>query len=113
MVWMYRHSIGHLYHNTMLVDTDGYAGSGPGKHNHDMQYVRDIGPIPVGEYEIGSPFRHAHTGPYSMRLTPINGTNTHGRAGFMIHGDSLSAPGTASNGCIVLNPRVRERKFSR
>ncbi|MCC8400846.1 DUF2778 domain-containing protein [Paraburkholderia sp. MMS20-SJTN17] len=93
----------------MLVYTGGYSGRGKGKDNHDMQYVRDIGPIPVGEYTIGAPFRHDHTGPYSMRLTPINGTNTHGRAGFMIHGDSIKEPGNASNGCIVLDPTIRMR----
>src|ERR1035438_5538324 len=35
-------------------------------------------------------------------LTPESGTNTFGREGFLIHGDSVQNPGTASHGCIIL-----------
>ncbi|MCC8392992.1 DUF2778 domain-containing protein [Paraburkholderia sp. MMS20-SJTR3] len=109
MPWVFGHTSKKLYFNGTFVDARGYSGNGEGKDQHHLQHVRDKGPIPVGEYEIGAPFRHAHTGPYTMRLTPINGTNTFGRSGFMIHGDSRSDPGNASKGCIVLAPLVREK----
>ncbi|MCC8392702.1 DUF2778 domain-containing protein [Paraburkholderia sp. MMS20-SJTR3] len=109
MAWIYGHTSKKLYYNDTLIDQRGYSGNGDGLNNHSMQHVRDVGPIPVGEYEIGAPFRHAHTGPYSMRLTPISGTHTFGRSGFMIHGDSRSDPGNASKGCLVLAGRIREK----
>ncbi len=31
-----------------------------------------------------------------------------GRSGFLIHGDSVSHPGEASEGCIILDRNVRE-----
>jgi hypothetical protein len=31
------------------------------------------------------------------------------REGFLIHGDSKKAPGTASNGCIILAPWYRQQ----
>jgi hypothetical protein len=36
------------------------------------------------------------------------GTYTYGRDGFMIHGDSIANPGTASEGCIVLRRNERQ-----
>jgi len=32
-----------------------------------------------------------------------------GRSAFLIHGDSIAAPGTASHGCIILARPDRER----
>jgi hypothetical protein len=40
---------------------------------------------------------------------PYSGTNTLGRGGFLIHGDSVRAPGTASQGCIIMDPATRQR----
>ena len=84
---------------------DGYSGFAEGKNNPAMQDVHNVGPIPQGTYEIGEPFDTETHGPYVLRLMPTGPTNTFGRAGFLIHGDSVKAPGTASEGCIVL-PRV-------
>ncbi|MCC8392658.1 DUF2778 domain-containing protein [Paraburkholderia sp. MMS20-SJTR3] len=84
-------------------------GATPGKNLHSMQYVRDKGPIPVGRYEIGAPFKHSHTGPFSMRLNPVAGTSLGGRSGFMIHGDSERDPGNASKGCIVVEKKTRKK----
>jgi hypothetical protein len=44
-----------------------------------------------------------------MALLPCDGTDTLGRAGFLIHGDSVKAPGTASHGCIILPRAIRDR----
>jgi hypothetical protein len=41
-------------------------------------------------------------------LTP-DGHEAHGRTEFLIHGDSVDAPGTASEGCIILSPAIRKK----
>jgi len=108
MAWIYQQSTGQLSHNGRLVAT-GYAGKDEGKNIPDMQDRVDIGPLPRGNYTITNPFHHPHTGPYSMRLQPSHGNVMYGRAGFLIHGDSIESPGEASNGCIVMPPDVRRR----
>lgn len=87
----------------------GYSGLGPGKDNYDMVNVPDVGPIPPGVYTIGKPFDSDTHGPFVMQLTPSADTNTYGRAGFLIHGDSKEYPGAASHGCIVASRPVRMR----
>jgi hypothetical protein len=81
---------------------EGYAGCGSGKNNPEAEDVHNVGPIPVGAYEIqGPPFTHAEAGPHTLRLEPMSATDTFGRAGFLIHGDT-NPPGRASKGCPVL-----------
>ncbi|MGF6917085.1 tlde1 domain-containing protein [Paraburkholderia sp. 40] len=109
MVWIYKHESHLLYHNDKLVTNKGYSGKGEHKNRHSSQYVRDWGPIPVGLYEITAPFPHPKTGPFSMRLNPVCGTCLGERSAFMIHGDSQTDPGNASNGCIVLHLPYRKQ----
>lgn len=52
-------------------------------------------------HSIGVAFTHPKAGPMTMRLTPMKGTDTFGRDGFLIHGDKMSVNHTASNGCII------------
>jgi hypothetical protein len=42
-----------------------------------------------------------------MPLTPDPANDMCGRAGFFIHGDNITAPGTASDGCIILSRTTR------
>jgi hypothetical protein len=42
-----------------------------------------------------------------MRLTPDPTNEMFGRSAFLIHGDSIKAPGTASEGCIIQSNPVR------
>lgn len=108
-MWTYRQSTGELLHNGQHVAT-GYSGYGPGKNNPTMEGIRGVGPIPRGRWIIsGTPADTQAHGPYVLRLVPAHGTNTHGRDGFLMHGDSLSGPGTASQGCIITSRNVRER----
>jgi Protein of unknown function (DUF2778) len=41
-------------------------------------------------------------------LTPDPSNDMCGRSGFLIHGDSVSHPGDASDGCIILSRAERE-----
>ena len=85
----------------------GYSGTGPGRDNPDMQDVPNVGPIPQGTYDVGQGHYSSTTGPMTMNLTPINGTNTYGRDLFRIHGDNASHD--ASHGCPIAPPNVRQQ----
>jgi RHS repeat-associated protein len=93
----------------------GYSGHGPGLNNPGQQgtkYYPGVpgsygGPIPVGNYGIGSPT--TLIGPTTIPLTPLPGTNTFGRNGFFIHGDNSAQNNSASEGCIVLPPGTRKK----
>lgn len=91
-----------------LLYFPGYSGHREGKNNPAMQSIHDVGPIPVGQYLIGTFFDDPTKGPIVAHLTPLPGTNTYGRTGFMIHGDSILHPGTASLGCIIQSRLARE-----
>jgi RHS repeat-associated protein len=84
----------------------GYSGQGNGLNNPSEQYTPNTGPIPQGSYTI-EPQKDNVTGaghklPGSMRLDPTADNDTHGRAGFLIHGDNPRGDHSASNGCIIL-----------
>ncbi|MFZ5503511.1 MAG: tlde1 domain-containing protein [Pseudomonadota bacterium] len=98
--------------NSTVLGT-GYSGHGEGVNNPDMQNVEGVGPIPQGRYEIG-PQQDNITGegtrlPGSMRLTPLEGTDTFGRDGFIIHGDNARGDQSASKGCPILNRNIRDQ----
>lgn len=88
-------------------DGDGVVEPGEGKNDPSKQTERGIGPVPVGDYVIGRPFNHPTIGEFVMRLEPMDGTETFGRSGFLIHGGNPK--GGSSQGCIVLPRLVRER----
>jgi hypothetical protein len=106
MPWQYNQSTGRLQRNGLNLGT-GYSGRGAGRNNPVMENIQNIGPIPRGRYRIGPQYIHPTNGPVTMALTPI-GHNAYGRTYFLIHGDSISNPGNASEGCIVLNRPTRE-----
>lgn len=100
--WTYSQSTGIFTGGQPAQVFRCYSGHGEGKNNPAMQEVPDIGPIPVGTYTIGPLHHSAKVGPLAMCLTPAEGTNTFGRADFLIHGDAIAAPGEASHGCIIM-----------
>jgi hypothetical protein len=105
---------GHLYfhdHDGDLDIGEAWAGNNAGKNNPDMCAIRDIGPLPVGWYEIGEPFTHPHTGHFSMRLTPHEDNKMFGRDGFLMHGPDRNPEqrGEESRGCVVTRRDNRER----
>ena len=115
-MWKYFIKSGKLYNHKEKHVGTGYSGwddgdgvpePGEGKNDPSKVSVRSVGPLPPGKWNIGPPFFHTTAGPYTMRLLPQKGTETHGRSGFLIHGDSGKDPGTASHGCIVLRRELR------
>ena len=105
-MWTYDQSTGALSRDGAPIG-DGYSGFESGKNNPEMQNVHDVGPIPQGRYEIGPPHDTTTHGPHVLPLTPLDGTDTFGRDGFLIHGDSIAHPGAASHGCIILSRDLR------
>lgn len=102
--WMYSQASGELTHDGTFEGT-GYSGTGPGRNNPIMQAVENVGPIPQGTYQIGPSYDDPHLGPCVMHLDPINGTDTHGRSAFRIHGNNID--NDASHGCVILGPAIR------
>jgi hypothetical protein len=107
-MWAYRQSTGEMFLNLDLL-AKGYSGYGDMKNDPSKQEVPNQGPIPRGKWKIVA--LHTVTdkvGPFVLELSPEPGTETFGRFGFLIHGDSISKPGTASHGCIILPRAARE-----
>ena len=86
---------------------DGYSGLLECKNRASACTVKGRGPIPPGHYQIGIAFTSVESGPICMPLAPEEGTETFGRGGFEMHGDSREHPGQASHGCIILPPWAR------
>lgn len=106
MTYRYSQSTGEFTLDGKRLAT-GYSGAGIGKNDPDRQHERQVGPIPRGLWGIGPAHDTLSHGPVVMALSPAPGTETFGRSAFLIHGDSRSAPGTASLGCIILPLAIR------
>lgn len=110
--WTYAQRTGDLQQDGKQVSA-GYSGANEGKNNPAMEDVPDVGPIPRGDWTIsGPPADSKDHGPYVLRLTPAASTETYGRSGFLMHGDSKEHPGGASHGCIVLPRTAREEVWT-
>ncbi|MHB1571984.1 MAG: RHS repeat-associated core domain-containing protein, partial [Solirubrobacteraceae bacterium] len=114
LYWQYSQSTGTLVHisdqtgKTTATYYGSYSGFGKGLNNPNMESVRNMGPIPQGDWSIGPPHSDGHLGPFVMNLSPMPGTNTFGRTLFRWHGNLKSGPPfRASHGCIVSSPWVR------
>ena len=107
MTWRYSQASGEIEHGGDVAV--GYSGAGSCKNDPYQQDIHNQGPIPRGLYTIGPPHDTPTHGPYVLALTPDPANDMCGRSGFLIHGDSAKAPGTASQGCIILARAVRER----
>jgi hypothetical protein len=107
-MWVWDQSAGTLMNRRGELVGRGYAGHEWGRNNPEAQAAVGLGPVPRGRWKIGPPRLSETTGPYTLDLWPEPGTDTCGRTAFRIHGDSLTHPGQASHGCIILPPSVRE-----
>lgn len=106
-MWTYQQSTGNLTNAAGQLVGTGYSGSPAGKNDPTQQCLPDVGPIPRGNYSIGTPEDTMAHGPYAMPLTPDPTNSMCGRSGFLIHGDSIEHPGAASEGCIILARNFR------
>lgn len=108
-MWTYYQSTGVLDRDDVTIGV-GYSGAeGSGKNNPAMESVPCVGPIPRGTYSIGEPFDSATHGPFAMSLIPDPANEMFGRSGFLLHGDSINAPGTASEGCVIMSRDTRTK----
>lgn len=108
MPWIYHQTTGKIFHDDRVLTAVGYAGQGMWKNNPGGEMLQGKGPLPRGTYRIDNHFtNHPAAGMHVLRLTPATVNQMFGRSGFLIHGDSIAAPGTASDGCIVLPFAVR------
>ena len=108
-MWTYNSANGSLSRNGILVGT-GYSGYGSGVNNPALEDMHNVGPIPRGSWSISHFFDDpGGKGPMVARLSPDDGTDTKGRGGFMIHGDTAAHDETASHGCIILSRSLREQ----
>lgn len=100
---------GNLFAPDGTLAGTGYSGHSEGVNNGALEAVHDVGPIPKGLWRIGPFFDDpGGKGPVVCHLTPLSGTDAHGRSGFMVHGDNAAANHTASEGCIVIPRPLRE-----
>ena len=109
MSWTYEIPSGRLLDPTGTLVGKGYSGQPPRTNDATAVGIRNVGPIPPGLWQAVEmiPETRAH-GPFAIRLEPYAETDTLGRSGFMMHGDSSSHPGYASDGCIIMARLVRE-----
>jgi hypothetical protein len=107
MAWTFESPTGRYFDPLGAHISTGYSGHGVGVDNLADEAIPNEGPIPEGSYHMGEPYTDPESGPLTMRLTPLPGTNTFGRAGFKIHGDSIPHPGQASLGCAVADHPTR------
>lgn len=105
----YSQATGILTHDGAEIG-QGYSGHDAGKDNPALQDVHNVGPLPQGLWSIGAPEDRTGTlGPFVMPLSPVAGTETFGRSGFFIHGDSSAHPLEASHGCLIFSRGIREQ----
>lgn len=106
-MWTYKQSTGEISIDGAAIGV-GYSGQPECKNNPDAEHLVNRGPIPRGRYRIGDLVTVKGKGPVCIDLNPLPGQDLHGRGGFLIHGDSIKSPGTASHGCIILPRKIRE-----
>lgn len=109
MSWTYEITTGKIFNDQGELIGLGYSGAPDHKNDATAQSLRDQGPIPEGSYRIMPPQDTMTHGPYVLPLEPDSRNLMWGRSGFLIHGDSIVSPGTASEGCIIQSKNVREQ----
>lgn len=104
-MWTFKISNGTLYHDGVVIGS-AYSGAPGDVDNPADENVADHGPIPEGWYTIGT--EQETPTPVALPLTPDSTNTEYGRSDFLIHGDSIKQPGTASHGCIITARAIRE-----
>jgi hypothetical protein len=105
--WRYEQSTGALINAAGEVIGEGYSGAPTARNDPAQQAIMGIGPIPRGLWYMAAMMLESEHGPYAIVLLPRAGTITFGRTGFLMHGDNIHLPGTASHGCIIQDHPAR------
>lgn len=108
-MWIYFQKTGAVHYSgdpVMAPRFIGYSGVKPYQNDPESQCFHDLGPIPRGLYKMTGVKQEPTK--FSIILTPNIANDMCGRANFLIHGDSASHGGWASQGCIVLKLAERE-----
>lgn len=104
MSWEYSQGSGVLTYSGTFVWV-GYSGNVLTVNDSAFESDPYQGPIPKGRYRMRL---HVSSGraPPVFKLTP-EGHNAYGRTDFLIHGDNQLQNFSASEGCIILPPKIR------
>lgn len=106
MTWEYDVAT-HKFTRNGETYTADYAGATGFKNDSSQECVSGKGPLPRGTYTIGSPHNSAHTGKYTLNLTP-NQSNAALLSVFTAQARST----LWTHRKVVLSPRlVSERAF--
>ena len=109
MSWTYKVASGVLLDANGRAVATGYSGNGGSMNNPAAENVQGHGPIPEGQWMIGSFFDDpGGKGPIVAHLIPEDVPELGDRSGFMIHGDNAQLNHTASDGCIILPRFARQ-----
>lgn len=108
MPWIYEQASGTLTAPGGTPAFLGYSGKGVCKNDPAAQMVKNQGPIPQGSYRTLAAITHPTLGRLAIHLEPDPANEMFGRTAFLIHGDSIRAPGSASEGCIIMAREARE-----
>jgi hypothetical protein len=105
--------IGHADGQYELVGR-GYAGHLEGLNNPALQHVRNVGPLPAGDYLAHLGKTHQRLGRLAIYLEPLPETEMYGRSGFWCHGNKavdLDGNGVfddVSLGCPIAELETRD-----
>lgn len=108
----YEISTGRLLDPSGTLLASCYSGAPADKNKPEFESVKNCGPIPEGVYTLADveDVNGGPHGPYVIRLDPAPTNKMYGRSGFLMHADSVSHPGAASEGCIVVLGGLAQRQ---
>lgn len=107
MKWIWKQAAGELWRDGEMI-AKGYSGASGHINETASEGIRNKGPIPRGLWRMFFVYvKHQRLGPLAIALRP-EGHTALGRSDFMVHGDSVFKPGTASQGCIILPAFARK-----
>lgn len=97
--------------NQQTVNEQCYSGAPGAVNDGSQQNTPNVGPIPLGDYDIGNGVNNRGTGPQSLPLTPTANNNqfpnTRDPNSFLMHGDNSQGNQSASQGCIICSRNTR------
>lgn len=112
--WKFAISAGKIFDPDGAFVSSAYSGGNKGQDPEGVDNTADesrknIGPLPEGNYTLGTPVDHSQLGPFAIPLIPDSTNEMYGRGSFFVHGDLVNGPvHSASEGCIIVQRSVRD-----